>query len=151
MSPEWQELLFASADVINDGSLVGSGGRWGAESLAASVGLFSTGELWANACTSAVSRRECQPGMWWRSTIAWQNYSVWKGSEARLNKKRDDFRNNKGSKRGKPLWAKTGLGRLFLSFLWQFIICPDFWLHKTQRVCYEHYSSQEDDRRSRDR
>ena len=77
MSPEWQELLFASVELINDGSLAGSGSRW-ALSPWLPVSVSSLQATLAKACTSAMSRHECQPGMWWHSTIPLANYPAWR-------------------------------------------------------------------------
>lgn len=72
----------------------------------------------ANACTSVVSRQECQPGMWWQSTIAWQTTRRERGVRPdKKDRKREGFKNNEGSKRGKRFGVKTGLGRLLLSLL----------------------------------
>lgn len=99
MSPEWQELLFASVDIINGGSLTGSGSRW-ALSPWLPVPVSSLQAALANARTSAMSRHECQPGMWWHSTIPWQT-TQHGGKVSRDNRgvRRQDFQNKGVEKR----------------------------------------------------
>ncbi len=87
-SPEWQELLFASVEVINDGSLPGSGSRW-ALSPWLPVPVSSLQAALANACTSAMSRHECQPGMWWHSKIPWQT-TQHGGKRAEIREKQEE-------------------------------------------------------------
>lgn len=88
MSPEWQELLFASVEVINAGSLTGSGSRWGlspwlpvlASSLQAALAI---------ACSSAMYRHECQSGMWWHSTIPLGKRPGMEGECAKIRRKEE--------------------------------------------------------------
>lgn len=74
--PDWQELLFASVEVIID-SFTGSGRRWVLRPWLP-LPVSSLQAALANACTSAMSRHACQLGMWWHSTIPLANYPAWR-------------------------------------------------------------------------
>lgn len=78
--------------------LTGSGSRW-VPSPWLRVLVSSLQAALANACTSAMSRHACQPGMWWHSTIPLANYPAWREVS---RDKRDgiwkDFRNERVEK-----------------------------------------------------
>lgn len=79
--------------------LTGSGSRW-VPSPWLQVLVSSLHAALANACTSAMSRHACQPGMWWHSTIPLANYPAWREVS---RDKRDgiwkDFQNKRVEKR----------------------------------------------------
>ena len=117
MSPEWQELLFASVEVINDGSLAGSGSRW-ALSPWQPVPVSSLQAALANAGTSAMSRHECQPGMWWHSTIPPGKTPSRGGKRGEKKGKEEGLRKVKGKKKKKKKKnlnkrRRRGLERLY--------------------------------------
>lgn len=81
--------------------LTGSGSRW-VPSPWLRVLVSSLQAALANACTSAMSRHACQPGMWWHSTIPLANYPAWREVS---RDKRDgiwkDFQNERVEKKEK--------------------------------------------------